>query len=141
MYSSSNFVRVITSISKCLWSSINGREEKFIGGVWLEHLKKRDCLENLYSITRDPERTGLPGGGLSSCGPRQKPVADSCEHVCDPLFYIKYGEFIDQPGIYQCLKTVTAPWISNIRIRSSGPSRHGFIGADRLFGETRCPNP
>lgn len=78
---------------------------------------------------------------MSSCGPRQKPVADSCEQMYDPLCYITCGEFIDQPRIYQCLKTVAAPWVLSIRIRSSEPSRHGFIEADQLFRETCCLSP
>lgn len=61
MYSSLNIIRVITSINKCVWSKYKWERRKIHRGVWLEHLKKRDRLEKLCNITRDPERTGLPG--------------------------------------------------------------------------------
>jgi hypothetical protein len=61
MNSSPNIIRVITSISKCIWCKYKWERRKIHRGVWLEPPKKRDRLENLYNITRDPERKGLPG--------------------------------------------------------------------------------
>jgi len=56
MNSSPNVIRVITSISKCMWCTYKWERRKIHRGVWLEHPKKSDRLENLYNITRDPER-------------------------------------------------------------------------------------